>query len=377
MRILVTGGAGFIGSHLAPRLAADGHEVRILDALTPQIHGPGADFSLALRAVAECRRGDVMCAGDVEAALEGCDAVVHLAAETGMGQSQYEIVRYTDVNVGGTARLLQAMADRHGRIRRLVLSSTARVYGDGPYTCPEHGRIFPAQRPVAQMARGDWAMRCPACAREVEVAACREDDPRQPGSMYAVTKAAQEDMVRLFGAVYGVETVILRYQNVYGAGQALRNPYTGVLSVFCTRLRNGLPPEIYEDGAESRDFVHVTDVAEATAAAVACPGAAGRTFNVGGGGRTSILDVARAIAAAFGEGPAPVITGMFRAGEVRHMEADLGPAREILGYSPRTPLAAGIRSLVAWVQGQPVQEDRSAQAFRELRERGLSVDREA
>jgi dTDP-L-rhamnose 4-epimerase len=372
MRILVTGGAGFIGSHLVPRLTARGHAVRILDCLTEQIHGPGADFPAPLRDQAECVRGDVTVQADVEAALDGIDAVVHLAAETGMGQSQYEIVRYTDVNVGGTARLLQALSDGQTGVKRLVLSSTARVYGDGPYTCPEHGRVFPAQRSVEQMSRGDWAMHCPDCGCEVQVARCLEDDLRQPGSMYAVTKCAQEDMVRLFGEVYGLEAVVLRYQNVYGAGQALGNPYTGVLSVFCTRLRNGLVPEIYEDGDESRDFVYVTDIADATVAAVERDGVAGATINVGGGGRDAIIDVARAITRAFGADLEPVVTGMFRAGEVRHMEADVTVAQDLLGYAPKIPLDEGIRRLVAWVHEQPIHEDRSAKAFEELRARGLS-----
>ena len=375
MHILVTGGAGFIGSHLVPRLVARGHSVRILDVLTEQIHGPGAEFSQPLREQAECLRGDVTDGDDIARALDGCDAVVHLAAETGMGQSQYEIVRYTDVNVGGTARLLQALSDDRGSVRRLVLSSSARVYGDGPYTCPDHGRVLPAQRPVEQMARGDWAMRCPSCGREVAVARCREDDARQPGSMYAVTKCAQEDMIRLYGAVYGLDAVVLRYQNVYGAGQALRNPYTGVLSVFCTRIRNGLVPEIYEDGAESRDFVYVTDIADATVAAVERDGLGGETINVGGGARAAISDVARAIVAAFGavDSLEPVVTGMFRAGEVRHMEADIGVAQRLLGYVPAVSLDEGIRRLVAWVLEQPVHEDRSDRAFRELEARGLSV----
>ncbi len=372
MHILVTGGAGFIGSHLVPRLVARGHRVRILDSLTEQIHGAGADFSAALQAQAECRRGDVTVQADVEAALDGIDAVVHLAAETGMGQSQYEIVRYTDVNVGGTARLLQALSDGRTGVKRLVLSSTARVYGDGPYACPDHGRVFPAQRSVEQMSRGDWAMRCPVCDREVEVARCLEGDLRQPGSMYAVTKCAQEDMIKLFGDVYGIEAVVLRYQNVYGAGQALGNPYTGVLSVFCTRLRNGLVPEIYEDGDESRDFVYVTDIADATVAAVERDGLAGETINVGGGGRAAIIDVARSIARAFGADQEPVVTGMFRAGEVRHMEADIAVAERLLAYAPKVPLDEGIRRLVAWVLEQPIHQDRSAKAFEELRARGLS-----
>jgi len=374
MHILVTGGAGFIGSHLVPRLVSRGHRVRILDALTEQIHGPGAEFSAALREQAECLRGDVTDSAAVARALEDVDVVVHLAAETGMGQSQYEIVRYTDVNVGGTARLLQALSETRGAVRRLVLSSTARIYGDGPYRCPDHGRVFPAQRSVEQMSRGDWAMRCPDCGREVQVASCLEDDLRQPGSMYAVTKCAQEDMVRLFGAVYGLDAVVLRYQNVYGAGQALRNPYTGVLSVFCTRLRNGLVPEVYEDGDESRDFVYVTDIAEATVAAVERDGLGGETINVGGGGRSSIIDVARSIARAFGvdESIEPVVTGMFRAGEVRHMEADITTAQRLLDYAPAVSLDEGIRRLVTWVHQQPIHQDRSGKAFEELRARGLS-----
>jgi len=376
MHVLVTGGAGFIGSRLVPLLAERGHRVRVLDSLSEQIHGPAADFSTDLRSLAECLRGDVTDGDDVARALDGVDAVVHLAAETGMGQSQYEIVRYTDVNVGGTARLLQALSDGRGSVRRLVLASTARVYGDGPYTCPEHGRVFPAQRSVEQMSRGDWAMRCPECGREVDVTRCVEGDLRQPGSMYAVTKCAQEDMIRLYGAVYGLDAVVLRYQNVYGAGQALRNPYTGVLSVFCTRLRNGLVPEIYEDGDESRDFVHVTDIAEATVAAAEREGLGGETINVGGGGRAAIIDVARSIVRAFGVDLDPVVTGMFRAGEVRHMEADIAAAERVLGYKPAVPLDEGIRRLVEWVQEQPIQEDRSRQAFEELRARGLSLDEE-
>lgn len=372
MKVLITGGAGFIGSRLAEALHGRGHEVTILDSLTPQIHGENADFPEGLTRVARCIRGDVRNIPEVEAVLDGMDCVVHYAAETGMGQSQYEIHRYFDVNVGGTAALLQAIANRQHKVKRLILSSSARIYGEGPFLCPEHGRLIPQTRPLEQMAREDWEMRCPLCGVEMVPAPCLEDDEPSPGSMYAVTKVSQEQMISLFSRLYGVEAVIFRYQNVYGAGQALRNPYTGVVSVFCNRLRNNLAPEIYEDGVESRDFVYVTDIVAATVQGIERPGLGGEVINVGSGDRASILRMARAVVKSFGSSLEPVLSGRYRSGEVRHMVADISKARNLLGYEPQVDLEQGIGLLVDWVRSQPVFEDLSVKALGELSQRGLS-----
>jgi len=372
MNVLITGGAGFIGTHLTQLAAEQNHRVRVLDNLSPQIHGTTPTFSKELLEHAECIYGDVRNRIDLEKCLDGIEVVIHLAAETGMGQSQYEIFRYFDVNVNGTALILDILANSKHQVNRIILSSSGRVYGDGPYICPKHGKIYPKPRSKDDTTRNGWNFYCPECSTLLTPSPCLETDILQPTSMYAVTKTTQEQMLHLFGTLYGLETVVLRYQNVYGRGQALRNPYTGVLSVFCTRLRNGLIPEVYEDGCPTRDFVHVSDVAASTMAAIQTPNLSHQTINVGSGIDVTILQTAEALIQAFGVSVKPQVTGMFRAGDVRNMVADLTLARTLLGYSPKIGLEEGVRDLVAWVLSEPAEQDRSLNALAELGRRGLA-----
>lgn len=329
--ILVTGGAGFIGSHLVRRLVADGESARVLDALVPQVHGanarpdlpPDVDFRLArVTDYDACR-----------SALHGCDTVIHLAAEVGVGQSMYEIWRYVEANCLGTATLLQAIIDAPKRPKRLVVASSMSIYGEcGPV-------------PVA------------------------EDRPLQPTSVYAVTKRDQEELCLSVGAAYEIPTVALRFFNVYGPGQALSNPYTGVLSIFAARLLNGRPPLVYDDGQQTRDFVHVSDIVQALMLAANGAGD-GMAINVGTGEPRTIANVARDLAAALGTSIEPTITGQHREGDIRHCVPDISRAHEVLGYRPLMTWENGLEDLAAYLHGQ-MPEDGIEAAFAELAGRHL------
>lgn len=375
MRVLVTGGAGFIGSRLVPLLAVSGCAVRVLDTLEPQIHGPlprGLDWIEACGA--EFRRGSVTDRMALAAALDGVDAVAHLAAETGTGQSMYEIARYNAVNSQGTATVLDLVANgAASTVRRIVLASSRSVYGEGAYVLQgdPSRRVHPAGRDPAALAAGRWDPVCPDTGTALVPVATREDDPVQPASIYAATKLAQEDLVRIACGALGIGYAILRLQNVYGEGQSLLNPYTGVLAIFSTRIRHRLPLPIYEDGEETRDFVHVDDVARAFAAALTSPAPANAVINVGSGRGTSLREVAERLATAFGAPSDIVITGDYRLGDIRHNRADVTRMRDWLGVTPAIDLDEGLGRFAAWALAQPTPEDISAKAAGELRLRRL------
>lgn len=373
--ILVTGGAGFIGSRLSLRLASSGKRVRVLDNLSPQIHGDDAVMPQALlEANIECVRGSVTNRKDWESALDGVSHVAHLAAETGTGQSMYEIERYTHVNSVGTALLFDVLAQSRGhKIERVVLTSSRSIYGEGRYGCGACGLSpqFPESRSAHDLSLGIWDPPCTACGAPLLPEATQEVDASQPASIYAASKLAQEHLVSIACKSQNISPVILRLQNVYGEGQSLKNPYTGILSIFTTKLRHGTLLPLFEDGRETRDFVHVDDVVSCLERSLDFPKAAGQVINVGSGVGTSVADVASELRDAIGAHSEIRVTGEYRLGDIRHNFADISKMRELLDFTPQVSLRTGLKGLVDWACLQELHEDRLDQANSELRERGL------
>ncbi|MFB4393747.1 MULTISPECIES: NAD-dependent epimerase/dehydratase family protein [unclassified Pseudomonas] len=372
--VLVTGGAGFIGSHLIPKLIAAGHRVRVMDSLTAQVHGTipvGLDW-LQGEGI-EFIRADVTIREDWQRVLGGIDVVVHLAAETGTGQSMYEIARYNEVNSQGTALLFDVLGKLpEHQVKRVVLSSSRSIYGEGAYRHPVTGaRVYPGARTAEQLREQRWDPVCSESGMALELVATREDDLISPASIYAATKYAQEDLVRIGCQAMGLGYAILRLQNVYGERQSLNNPYTGILSIFSTKIRRDTQLPLFEDGAESRDFVHVDDVTDALLAAVIVAEAPNTAINVGSGLATSVEEVASELCRAFDKAPNVTVTGQFRVGDIRHNYADIDRLQRLLGVTPKVSLAAGLRRFADWVCSQPLPEDQLEKANRELRERKL------
>jgi dTDP-L-rhamnose 4-epimerase len=366
--VLVTGGAGFIGSHLVDALLERGERVRVLDNLDALAHPSGRPGHLDPEA--ELVEGDLRDRETVERSLDGVDRVFHLGGVVGNGESMVNVRRAVDHNAGGTATLLEAVVERRDRVRRLVAASSMVVYGEGSYRCAAHGTCHPQLRSPAQLQRRQWEPRCPACGCPMEPAPTSEDAPLRPTSVYGITKRDQEELVLVLGRAYGVETVALRYLNVYGPRQALGNPYTGVAAIFATRVLNGRPAMVFEDGHQIRDLVHVSDVVRATHLAMDAPAAAGYAVNVATGRRVRILDLAGSIAAALDSDLPPAVTGEYRSGDIRHCFANVSRARELLGFEARTTLDEGLPQLAEWVARQVVP-DGGDQALAELRSRGL------
>jgi dTDP-L-rhamnose 4-epimerase len=371
--ILITGGAGFIGGHLTRLALEAGHRVTILDNLSPQVHGADANFD-PVDGV-QFRRGDVTVRQDIADSLDGVDTIVHLAAETGTGQSMYEIDKYYRVNVQGTALLFDILANNPHSVRNFVLSSSRSVYGEGAYLCyacaPEGARRFPDARTPEQLKAQQWTAPCPVCAGPIEPTATREEDRLSPASIYAATKLAQEDLVRVGCNALGIAHSILRFQNVYGEGQSLSNPYTGILSIFSTRIRLGLPLPIFEDGEETRDFVHVRDVAEAVLRCVDQPASDGVILNVGQGEAVSIMAVARLLCQLMKSPVEPHVSGQYRVGDIRHNFADVTRLESVVGYTPRIPLETGMERFCNWVATQLIPQDLLDKANSELKSRNL------
>lgn len=368
--ILITGGAGFIGSHLVNELLSKGYRVRVLDNLSVQVHGPGRKRPAYLNPAAELQVGDVRDPDAVRRALEGVDAVYHFVAAVGVGQSMYQIAEYTKVNNVGTAVLLEALIEKP--VGRLLVASSMSIYGEGLYRTPDGATMPGGERPISALRAGDWEVRD---AAGQPVAPIPTPETKEPclSSVYALSKYDQERMCLMIGRAYGIPTVALRFFNAYGPNQALSNPYTGVLAIFASRLLNGKPPVIFEDGLQQRDFVSVYDVARACRLALEAPQAPGRVFNVGSGRRHTIRTVAQRMASVLGKDHLrPEITGKYRVGDIRHCFADMTLAREVLGFRARVSLEEGLADLARWLEKQTAS-DRVAQASAELAARGLVV----
>ena len=373
--ILVTGGAGFIGSHLVDALLERGHQVRVYDSLEPQVHGPSreqGEWPAYLSSEAERIPGDVRDREALRRALQGVEVVFHLAARVGVGQSMYEIESYVDANVCGTAVLLDLLANEPHHVRKLIVASSMSAYGEGKYECARCGVVYPQLRPEEQLRARDWEMRCPRCGEPAAPLPTDEAKPLFPTSVYAITKRDQEEMCLRVGQAYGIATVALRLFNVYGPRQALSNPYTGVVAIFAGRLLNGKPPVIFEDGLQQRDFVHISDVVQAFLVTMERAEVDYQAVNVGTGRPITICQVAEALLDHF---QLPVsnfqITHQFRAGDVRHCFADAAGIGQ-LGYLPRVTFSEGLVETVEWVRTQ-VAHDRFDAARGELERRGLAV----
>ncbi len=368
MNILVTGGAGFIGSHLVDALVERGHRVRILDAVVPQVHAAGEP--LYLNPAAEFIRGDVCDVELLSKAIEGIDVVYHEAAEVGVGQSMYEIQRYVRANDLGTAALLEVIAKRRSQIRKLVVASSMSIYGEGAYRNGEGGVVYPEIRPASQLMARQWEVLCPRTGAPLAPIGTPEEKTLCPTSVYAVTKQDQEQFCLVVGRAYGIPTVALRYFNVYGPRQALSNPYTGVCAIFSSRLLNDQSPVIFEDGEQTRDFVHVSDIVRANLLALETDRADYRAVNVGTGRATSVKQVGNLLAQGLGKQNEPEIVGKYREGDIRHCVADISRAKALLGYEPRVSLEEGIPELLEWVKRQEAG-DWLGQATAELEGRQL------
>jgi len=371
--ILITGGAGFIGSRLALRLLSEGHAVTVLDNLSPQIHGDDPSQSPLYRSIADKVRflkKDVRSRDALRAALAGCDTVVHFAAETGTGQSMYQINHYVDVNIGATATLLDIFANEPHEVKRVVIASSRSIYGEGKYFSKELGIVYPPHRSIEDMSAGDFRVKVPGSS-DLTLVATDEDSRIHPSSVYGITKQVQEEMIMTVCPSLGIEPVALRYQNVYGPGQSLSNPYTGILSIFANLILNGKPINVFEDGAESRDFVFIDDVVAATTLAITEAAAAGQVFNVGSGVPTDVRTVAETLNVKLG-GHSPIkVSGNFRVGDIRHNFADLEKARQLLGFSPEVSFDEGIERFCLWVRSVGPTSSDYAGSIKEMRAKGL------
>jgi dTDP-L-rhamnose 4-epimerase len=369
-KVLITGGAGFIGSHVADELLAHGFKVRVLDTLAAQVHGDSGRRPDYLDPQVEVVVGDVTDRDVLSRALQGVDAVYHFAAAVGVGQSMYEVAHYTRVNNLGTAVLLEALVARP--VERLVIASSMSLYGEGLYRTAAGQLRVAGERSLDQLKRGDWELH-DEDGSVLQPVPTPESKPPALASVYALSKFDQERMCLMIGRAYQIPVVALRFFNAYGPRQALSNPYTGVLAIFAARLLNDNPPKIFEDGLQQRDFVSVYDVARACRLALQTPQAAGEVFNVGSGQACTVRDVAARLARVLGkEHIEPEIIGKYRVGDIRHCFSDINKARQVLGYAPEVTLDEGMAELAAWLESQAAV-DRVAQASAELTARGLTL----
>jgi dTDP-L-rhamnose 4-epimerase len=367
-QVLITGGAGFIGSHLADALVARGCKVRVLDSLISQVHGES--YPDYLNQDVELLQGDLRDQATVRRALRGVDAAYHFAAAVGVGQSMYEIQQYTSINSVGTAVLLEALAARP--IEKLIVASSMSVYGEGLYRNAAGIPRIVTDRSVAQLKECVWEF-IDGDGVPLEPIATPESKPPSLNSVYALTKYDQECLCLMVGRAYRIPTVALRFFNVYGPRQALSNPYTGVLAIFASRYLNNKPPLIFEDGNQKRDFVSVHDIVQACLLCLDAPHMDDRIFNVGSGAAYTVRELAERMARALGkEDIEPQVTGKYRVGDIRHCFADITLARARLGYTPTVSLEEGILELTAWLEGRTAM-DRVDRASAELAERGLTL----
>lgn len=370
MKVLVTGGAGFVGSHTVDALVERGHEVRVFDNLDPQVHGQNAGVPEYLNPDVEFIKGDVRDRQALKKALEGMQAVFHLAAAVGVGQSMYEVHKYVDVNSLGGAMLLDILVNENNNVQKVIVASSMSIYGEGQYLCDNCGVVFPKLRPNAQLEMRQWEMFCTNCSKMVVPMPTGEDKPLFPTSIYAITKRDHEEAFLAIGRAYEIPTVALRYFNIYGSRQALSNPYTGVGAIFCSRLLNERAPIVFEDGLQSRDFIHVSDIVQANMLAFEKEEANYEVFNVGTGHQMSILEMGNMLRDHLAPDLEPVILGQFRAGDIRHCYADINKICGRLGFTPRVAFKDGMRELVDWVRTQQA-EDLVEKARAQLIERKL------
>ena len=375
-KILVTGGAGFIGSNLSLKLLSKGYEVTILDNLSKQIHGANPDKTSPLYNSIKNKvhfiEGSVTNREDWLKAIDSVDCIVHLAAETGTGQSMYEIEKYVGVNIGGTALMLDILTNTNLTEKKVVVAESRAIYGEGRYYSKELNQfVYPTERSEAAMRAGDFEVKYKGCDSPLKLVGTTEDSMIHPTSVYGITKQVQGQLVHLVCPSIGIASVSYRYQNVYGPGQSLSNPYTGILSIFSTRIRNGNGINIFEDGKETRDFVYIDDVVDATILGIEKEEANGHVFNVGTGVATDVLTVARTLIEKYEIDVPVTISGNFRLGDIRHNYADITAARTILGFEPKWSFSDGIGEFVKWVNEQGVQEDKYEASIEEMKKKGL------
>jgi dTDP-L-rhamnose 4-epimerase len=350
MKVLVTGGVGFIGSHTVDMLLEEGHETRVLDNLEPQVHGKRKKLPEYFNKNAELIRGDVLDRKTLIKALDGVDAVIHLASAVGVGQSMYQIDKYVNYNTHATALLLDVLVNEKNQVKKFVVASSMSMYGEGKYSCKTCGIVYPALREEAQMKKKEWEPKCPNCGRELAPLPTDENKPLMPNSIYAQSKRHQEEMSLLIGKTYGIPTVALRYFNVFGSRQSLSNPYTGVCAIFSSRILNNNPPHIFEDGGQTRDFIHVKDVARANLLAVEKNNANYMAINVGRGEPLTIKGVAEMLIKHYKAELKPFVSNKYRKGDVRHCYADMTRTKKYLNFRPEVSLKEGFKEITAWAR---------------------------
>ena len=372
--ILITGGAGFIGSNLALKLIEKGYQVTVLDNLSPQIHGENptetSPLYLSIKDKVNFIHGTVTNKVDWEKALSGQDAIVHYAAETGTGQSMYEVEKYVDVNINGTALMLNLLVNGSYDVKKVVVASSRSIYGEGKYISNELGAVYPTQRDSIHMDQGDFEVKYPNSSA-LTLVGTDEDSKIHPSSVYGITKQNQEQMVLTVCPTVGIAGVAFRYQNVYGPGQSLKNPYTGILSIFSTQIKNGNDINIFEDGLESRDFVYIDDVVDATILGLEKEEANNQVFNVGTGVAIDVMTVANELVKNYGVDVAINTSGNYRLGDIRHNFADLTKINKLLGFSPKISFESGLKQFAEWVNTQEVQEDKYQKSIEEMKAKGL------
>jgi dTDP-L-rhamnose 4-epimerase len=374
-KILITGGAGFIGSNLALKLISKGYQVRVLDILSPQIHGNTPELSsplyLSIKGKVEFLKGDITDKHNIEEAIVGQDAIIHLAAETGTGQSMYEIKKYCDINIGGTALLLDILTNQDHSIKKIVFASSRAIYGEGKYECTMDGPVYPDARRDDHMKKGEFECRCPKCGSLIKLMPTSEDSQIHPISVYGITKQTQEQMVFTVGKALGIPVVGFRYQNVYGPGQSLSNPYTGILSIFSTIMLQNREINIFEDGMESRDYVYIDDVVEATIMGLEKEEANNHAFNIGTGVSISVNSVANLLLKNYNSMSRCRISGNYRVGDIRHNFADMRLAKEELGFRPSYDIEHGIEKFTSWVKKHAVSSYGYENSIQEMKLKGL------
>lgn len=381
-KLLVTGGSGFIGAEIVNQLYSIGKwDVTVLDAMTEQIHGKDWRQSYLYKTIeGKCRfiKGSVCDLPTVQDAIGDCEVILHLAAETGTGQSMYQINQYNETNVMGTSNLLQAisLAGKESKVKKIILSSSRSVYGEGKYDCPNCGVIYPNGRSKEKLLEGDFGFYCPNCGKKMTLLPTTEDSAVKPASLYAYTKYAQEMMLRTMCPAMGINYTIFRFQNVYGVGQSLKNPYTGILSVFSSLMLENKPVNIFEDGLESRDFINVKDVARGVISSIENDASNGEIINLGSGVNTSVIEIAKILKKHYKSSSELNITGDFRIGDIAHNKADISKARDILGFKQTISLDEGLKAFCSWVIGQDKDSSGYEKSLSEMEEAGMFIRRQ-